>query len=451
MPSRESTRSRTGRLRSSAASTRWSNAGALAATVEQTTADAFDEQFAVNTKGPYFTVQRFLPLLPPGSAIVFVTSVSNEKGIPSTSVYSATKAALRSMTRTFAGELIGRGIRVNAVSPGPVDTGILQRSMPADEARQFLDQMKAANPMGRLGEPEEIARAIAFLAFEATFTTGSELHVDGGASSCDQRRCSFSLRASDANFTIDTGSNARAAAVSASRESALELDVGGGDVELQLLHARRAGDGDDARQADQPGQRHLRRRGVDGRRRPRAACSAAARRGAGSRCRTAGSRPHPAGPVVDAVLAAEQSLRERAVGDHDPVLALGEGDQVVERVGCASEKCTWLLITGRPERGIGLAPAVERVVRDAGRADDAVVEQAAHPRHDHRVGDQGVGLVDLVERDAVELQPLARWPGALLDHRRERQRRERSCSRRRRRRARRRGRRRGCARSCPKP
>lgn len=159
------------------------NAGAtLAATVEQTTADAFDEQFAVNTKGPYFTVQRFLPLLPPGSAIVFVTSVSNEKGIPSTSVYSATKAALRSMTRTFAGELIGRGIRVNAVSPGPVDTGILQRSMPADEARQFLDQMKAANPMGRLGEPEEIARAIAFLAFEATFTTGSELHVDGGAS-----------------------------------------------------------------------------------------------------------------------------------------------------------------------------------------------------------------------------------------------------------------------------
>ena len=159
------------------------NAGVtLAATVEQTTVDSFDEQFAVNTKGPYFTVQRFLPLLAAGSAIVFVTSVSNVKGIPSTSVYSATKAALRSMTRTFAGELVDRGIRVNAVSPGPVDTGILQRSMPAEEARGFLDQMKAANPMGRLGEPEEVAKAVAYLAFEATYTTGSELHVDGGAS-----------------------------------------------------------------------------------------------------------------------------------------------------------------------------------------------------------------------------------------------------------------------------
>lgn len=156
--------------------------GTLIATVEDTTADAYDDLFALNTKAPFFTLQKFLPLMPPGSAVVLTTSVSNSKGIAATSVYSATKAALRSLTRTFARELIGRGIRVNAVSPGPVDTGILDRSMSAEQAQQFLEQMKAGNPMGRLGEPEEIAKAIVFLGFDATYTTGTELLVDGGAS-----------------------------------------------------------------------------------------------------------------------------------------------------------------------------------------------------------------------------------------------------------------------------
>lgn len=154
--------------------------GVLAAPVEETTSSAFDELFDLNVKAPFFTVQRFLPLLSSGSAVVFVTSVSNVQGLPSTSVYAATKAALRSLTRTFAGEFVERGIRVNAVSPGPVGTGILERSMPADAARAFLDQMAAGNPMRRLGEPEEIARAIAFLGFDATFATGVELAVDGG-------------------------------------------------------------------------------------------------------------------------------------------------------------------------------------------------------------------------------------------------------------------------------
>lgn len=159
------------------------NAGATQmATVEDTTEEAFDDLFAVNTRAPFFTLQKFLPLLAPGSAVVLTTSVSNSKGIATTSVYSATKAALRSLTRTFARELVGRGIRVNAVSPGPVDTGILERNLPADVVAQFLEEMKAGNPMQRLGEPEEVAKAILFLGFDATYTTGTELLVDGGAS-----------------------------------------------------------------------------------------------------------------------------------------------------------------------------------------------------------------------------------------------------------------------------
>ncbi|WP_396905313.1 SDR family oxidoreductase [Mycolicibacterium phlei] len=159
------------------------NAGiAPTGTIEDTDPRTYDELFAVNTRAPFFTVQRFLPLMPSGSAVVLTTSVSNAKGIATTSVYSATKAALRSMTRTFARELIDRGIRVNAVSPGPIDTGILERTMPAAEARAFLEQGAATNPMGRFGEPEEVARAILYLGFDATYTTGTELLVDGGAS-----------------------------------------------------------------------------------------------------------------------------------------------------------------------------------------------------------------------------------------------------------------------------
>jgi NAD(P)-dependent dehydrogenase (short-subunit alcohol dehydrogenase family) len=156
--------------------------GTIAATVDGTTEAEYDKLFELNAKAPFFTLQKFLPLLPAGSAVVLTTSVSNTKGIATTGVYSATKAALRSMTRTFARELIDRGIRVNAVSPGPIDTGILERTMPADEARAFLEQIKAGNPMQRFGEPEEVAKAIAYLGFDATYTTGSELLVDGGAS-----------------------------------------------------------------------------------------------------------------------------------------------------------------------------------------------------------------------------------------------------------------------------
>lgn len=148
----------------------------LAATTEQ----MYDALFATNTKGPFFTLQRLLPLLAEGSGVVLTTSVSNELGMSDHSVYSASKAALRSMARSWARELLPRGVRVNAVSPGPIDTGILYRSLPAEVADEMSAGFAAQNPMLRIGIPEEVARAALFLAFDATYTTGAELAVDGG-------------------------------------------------------------------------------------------------------------------------------------------------------------------------------------------------------------------------------------------------------------------------------
>ncbi|WP_328610332.1 SDR family oxidoreductase [Amycolatopsis sp. NBC_00345] len=149
---------------------------------ESMTEEVYDELLAVNAKGPYFTVQKLAPLLNAGSGVVLTTSVANVKGLPGSSAYAAAKAALRSMTRSLARELLPRRIRVNAVSPGPIDTGILAKSLPREAAEQTQAQMTAANPMLRFGDPAEVARAVAFLAFEATYTTGAELPVDGGAS-----------------------------------------------------------------------------------------------------------------------------------------------------------------------------------------------------------------------------------------------------------------------------
>jgi NAD(P)-dependent dehydrogenase (short-subunit alcohol dehydrogenase family) len=159
------------------------NAGVSRFALFEATPEAmYDEVLAVNTKGPYFTVQKLAPLLAEGSGVVLTTSVANVKGLPMVSAYSASKAALRSLTRTLARELLPRGVRVNAVSPGPIDTGILERSLPAEAVEPTKAQMRETNPMKRFGRPEEIARAAVFLAFEATFTTGAELTVDGGAS-----------------------------------------------------------------------------------------------------------------------------------------------------------------------------------------------------------------------------------------------------------------------------
>lgn len=144
--------------------------------------EVYDELLTINAKGPYFTVQKLAPLLSEGSGVVLTTSVANVLGIPMISAYAASKAALRSMTRSLARELLPRKIRVNAVSPGPIDTGILDRSMPKEAAEQTKAQMSQENPMLRFGNPLEVAKAVAFLAFDATYTTGAELPVDGGGS-----------------------------------------------------------------------------------------------------------------------------------------------------------------------------------------------------------------------------------------------------------------------------
>lgn len=157
------------------------NAGIARTTAfDMVTEQEYDELFAINVKGAYFTVQKLAPLLGAGAGVVLTTSTANVVGMPTTSVYAAGKAALRSMARSLASELLPRGIRVNAISPGPIDTEILSNGMSAAAAEQFKAARAADNPMRRLGTPDEIAAAVAFLAFDATYTTGAELVVDGG-------------------------------------------------------------------------------------------------------------------------------------------------------------------------------------------------------------------------------------------------------------------------------
>jgi NAD(P)-dependent dehydrogenase (short-subunit alcohol dehydrogenase family) len=148
---------------------------------EQVTEKVYDEMLNLNAKGPFFIVQKLVPLMPEGSSVVFTTSIANVKGMPELSAYGAAKAALRALTRSIAAALLPRGIRVNAVTPGPIgSTAIITKKMPKEAVDQIYLQMKESVPMKRLGQPEEIARAVAFLAIDATFTTGAELPVDGG-------------------------------------------------------------------------------------------------------------------------------------------------------------------------------------------------------------------------------------------------------------------------------
>jgi NAD(P)-dependent dehydrogenase (short-subunit alcohol dehydrogenase family) len=146
------------------------------------TEELFDSIFGINVKGLVFTVQKALPLMPDGASIILNASIVGSKGLPSNSVYSATKAAVRSFARTWTTDLKDRRIRVNAVSPGSIDTPGLSGLLASSETgQQRLKMISTTVPLGRLGTPDEIAKAVVFLASDdSSYVTGTELFVDGG-------------------------------------------------------------------------------------------------------------------------------------------------------------------------------------------------------------------------------------------------------------------------------
>ena len=151
--------------------------------LEDITWEHFTSTFETNVGGTIFTVQKALPLLNTGAAIVLTSSNIDVKGTPSFSVYAATKAAIRSLARSWAAELVGRGIRVNTVAPGPIATPGLSGLASPEQAEALLGGLAEGVPMKRLGSPDEIANAVLYLASpRSSYVTGAELYVDGGAS-----------------------------------------------------------------------------------------------------------------------------------------------------------------------------------------------------------------------------------------------------------------------------
>lgn len=163
------------------------NAGVGAFLPLETVTEAdYDRIVAINMKGPYFAVQKAVPLMGEGGAIVMNASIGRSKALKGNSVYAATKAAVRALARNFAAELVERGIRVNSISPGPIETPIISRTqgLPQEAVPGMLDLMREHVPMKRMGRPEEAAKAILFLASDdASFITGIDMFVDGGLAS----------------------------------------------------------------------------------------------------------------------------------------------------------------------------------------------------------------------------------------------------------------------------
>lgn len=149
---------------------------------EQVSEDDFDFTVGTNLKGTFFTVQKLVPLMTAGGSVILNTSILGSQGRPGFGVYAATKAAIRSLARSLTAELSAKGIRVNALAPGHIDTDLMRKAgLPGDMIEQVNAQAHAQIPMGRSGAPDEIARAVLFLASDdASYVTGVELSVDGG-------------------------------------------------------------------------------------------------------------------------------------------------------------------------------------------------------------------------------------------------------------------------------
>ena len=161
------------------------NAGVgIFAPFADTTEAMFDSNIDINFKGAFFTVQKLLPLIPNGSSIILNATILVHSGLETSAAYSASKAAVLTLGKTLAVELAGRNIRVNSISPGPINTPIYSKmGMPQDVLQQFAAGVQAKIPLQRFGAPEDIANAALFLASsDSSFMTGSELSVDGGKS-----------------------------------------------------------------------------------------------------------------------------------------------------------------------------------------------------------------------------------------------------------------------------
>ena len=146
------------------------------------TEENFDKQFNVNVKGVIFTVQAALPYLKEGASVILNSSIANQLGFANFSVYAATKGAVKTLGKIMAAELVGKGVRVNVVSPGPIDTGFFAATgMDEDSIKQTAEYVQGQVPMGRFGKAEEIGAYVAFLASDgSSYMTGTEVEIDGG-------------------------------------------------------------------------------------------------------------------------------------------------------------------------------------------------------------------------------------------------------------------------------
>jgi NAD(P)-dependent dehydrogenase (short-subunit alcohol dehydrogenase family) len=149
---------------------------------DETTEADFDHIFDINVKGTFFTVQKALPLLNPGASVIVNASTSADRGAHGMGTYAASKAAVRSFVRTWATELVRSGVRVNAISPGPIETSGVTELVGADNVEAYNRQLADLLPIGRTGRPEEVAAVVAFLASsDSSFMVGANVYVDGGA------------------------------------------------------------------------------------------------------------------------------------------------------------------------------------------------------------------------------------------------------------------------------